>query len=136
MKSLNKELGDLAELEYVLNMTRLGFVVSKPYGDNSHYDFIVEANKKLLKVQVKSCSFAENKNGTNVYSAMVGCGSGSKSAYSKDDVDVFAIKVHPENAWYYIPIDSIDKAVKINLRPHVISNGKYEKYKSNLEVFK
>jgi hypothetical protein len=37
-----KHRGELAELVFLLIATRMGFAVSKPYGDNERYDFILD----------------------------------------------------------------------------------------------
>ena len=49
-----KRRGELSELAFIYKATGLGFNVSKPYGDSSRYDFIVEHLGRLSKVQVKS----------------------------------------------------------------------------------
>lgn len=36
-----KEKGEIAELEFMLEATRRGFIVSSPFGDSCEYDFIV-----------------------------------------------------------------------------------------------
>jgi PD-(D/E)XK endonuclease len=43
-----KRRGELAELVFLLIATRMGFAVSKPYGDNERYDFIVDSHRQLL----------------------------------------------------------------------------------------
>jgi len=50
----SKDKGDLTELEFTVEATGRGMVVSKPWGDNERYDVVVDAGWHLLwRVQVK-----------------------------------------------------------------------------------
>ncbi len=50
----SKDKGDLTEMEFTVEATGRGMVVSKPWGDNERYDVVVDAGWKLLwRVQVK-----------------------------------------------------------------------------------
>lgn len=74
----------------------LGLVVSKPYHIATRYDLIVDARGNLWRVQVKSTTtFGNDK-------YVVGLGSGG---YTAGEVDLLAVLVVPENAWYLIPIE-------------------------------
>jgi hypothetical protein len=49
-----KAKGDLAELAFLHKAASLGFGVAKPYGDNEHYDFILDSGERFWRVQVRS----------------------------------------------------------------------------------
>lgn len=49
-----KSKGDRAELEVMLAMTKAGYIVSKPFGENSRYDLIADEGVRLARVQVKT----------------------------------------------------------------------------------
>ncbi|HEX3550133.1 MAG TPA: group I intron-associated PD-(D/E)XK endonuclease [Candidatus Elarobacter sp.] len=49
-----KTKGDLSELYVALAFAAKGFLMSKPIGENSRYDFIADDGEKLLRVQVKT----------------------------------------------------------------------------------
>ena len=51
-----KQLGEIAEAEFVAKAVGMGFVVAKPWGDSEPYDFIVNPKKSFIfwRVQVKS----------------------------------------------------------------------------------
>ncbi len=49
-----KERGEWVELVFMAMAVRLGFRVSKPWGDSSAYDVGVESGERILRVQVKS----------------------------------------------------------------------------------
>ena len=46
--------GITTELEIQYNVSKLGAIVSIPYGDCARYDHIWDINGKLLKVQIKT----------------------------------------------------------------------------------
>ena len=43
-------------MESMLAFMKLGYNVSIPFGEDSRYDFIVDINDKLYKIQCKTCS--------------------------------------------------------------------------------
>ena len=47
-------LGEQAECAFMKAAMDRGLVVSKPFGDSARYDFIVDADGRLSRVQVKS----------------------------------------------------------------------------------
>jgi hypothetical protein len=49
-----KQRGEMAEAAFLAKAAGLGFRVSKPWGESSRYDLIVDNGRKLLRVQVKS----------------------------------------------------------------------------------
>ena len=85
-------IGEITEQQVALEFLKLGYMVSKPLVQSSKYDFIVDIDHKLFKVQVKTSklkednaylSFATSTSHTNT--------SGTKNlTYTDDDVDFFA----------------------------------------------
>lgn len=124
-----KKQGDTAELKFMLLNQELGYIVSKPFGDNSKYDLIVDDGLELKRVQVKSTSRKDKSGGMDCYNCLVCSGRNSKEKYSKNDIDYVAIYIIPENTWYLIPVEQITgKTVK--LYPHRVSQrNTYEKFK-------
>ena len=55
-----KHLGSLTELQCITYLFGLGYDISIPYGDNSSYDFILDVNGKLLKLQCKTSRLKED----------------------------------------------------------------------------
>jgi PD-(D/E)XK endonuclease len=54
MKIKHHKRGEWAELLFMARAAERGLCVSKPWGDTSHYDFVVESEAaRLLRVQVK-----------------------------------------------------------------------------------
>src|SRR5262245_36865351 len=91
-----------------------GLIVSRPYGDSARYDFLVDANGKLSRVQVKSVS---QMNGIS-YKIGATHGDSTKHAYRPDEVDFMAAWVIPCDAWYIVPIARIFPRKTIRVCPH------------------
>jgi hypothetical protein len=51
-----KIIGTVLELEFAAECIRRGAVVSQPFGDNAHYDFLIDNGRKIYRVQVKTAS--------------------------------------------------------------------------------
>jgi hypothetical protein len=84
--------GKITELQVANAFLELGFQVSQPLVSDSRYDFIVDINGKLLKIQVKTFRLGENgeyfifttsTSHTNT-KGTINC------SYSKDEIDYFA----------------------------------------------
>ena len=124
-----KNQGDNAELRFMLLNHELGYVISKPFGDNAKYDLIVDTGSDLERIQVKSTRRKEISSGMDCYNCLVCSGVDSKQQYTEKDIDYIAIYVIPENAWYKIPIKEI-KGKTVKLYPHRTSQrNTYEKYR-------
>ena len=92
MEQLNSHfIGEITEQQVALEFLKLGILVSKPLVQSSRYDFIIDINHKLYKIQVKTSSFKEESfiefatstSHTNTKGTL-------NLKYSEDDVDFFA----------------------------------------------
>ena len=108
-----KAQGELAELRFLLKAVSLGLAVSKPYGDNLHYDFVVEAGGVLRRVQVKSSRVRERR----CYHLGTSRSSKSKLAYTAADVDLLAAYIVPLDLWYLLPVSAVASLRTIRLCP-------------------
>lgn len=125
-----KNQGELCELIYYTKCYSLGYTISKPFGDNAKYDFVLDKNGKLYKIQVKSTNIIDNQHRNNRYRINASHGANNKRAYNLKDVDIIACYIIPLDLWYNIPIKETNNVKTLALYPHIInSNGKYEKYK-------
>src|ERR1700676_4754336 len=57
----SKHVGEIAEMQFMLDAARRGFGVAKPFGDNERYDVIVDAPRRLWRVQVKASGARHHK---------------------------------------------------------------------------
>ena len=97
-------IGEITEQQVALEFLKLGILVSKPLVQSSRYDFIVEINHKLYKIQVKTGTLKENAYIEFATSTSHTNASGTKNlTYSSEDVDFFATIYNGE--CYLIPYD-------------------------------
>jgi hypothetical protein len=111
-----KQRGELSELAFIYKATGLGFHVSKPYGDSSRYDFIVEHLGRLSKIQVKSTAQLFPSGGY-----YLNCQRRMKRGtypYLSGEVDFFAAHVVPHDTWYIFPLDAIANKYYVRFFPH------------------
>ena len=101
---------------------KLNYQVCKPLVSDSRYDFIVDINHKLYRIQVKTASlsadgdyieFKTQSSHTNTQKTVY-------QSYSAEDVDFFA--TYFDNQCYLIPIDKIGSR-SFRLRLKSTKNG-------------
>ena len=97
-------VGEITEQEVALEFLKLGYLVSKPLVQSSKYDFVVDINHKLYKVQVKTGTLRED---AYIEFATSTSHTNSKGTvnlnYSEDDVDFFATMY--EGECYLVPYE-------------------------------
>ncbi len=116
-----KRRGEWAELCFMQRAIEEGLQVSKPWGEASHYDAVVEEGQHFLSVQVKSTTF-EDRGG---WSCSV---RGSNGPYAGDEFDYLAVFVVPIEVWYIIPGRLVGGQGSVALYPK-LKKAKYEKYR-------
>ncbi len=112
-----KGWGELAEARFLAKALSLGLIVSKPFGDSAKYDFIVEREGRMARVQVKSAWAPVRRPGRyqiNASPAM--CRDGSRRPYRRSEVDFLVAYIAPEELWYVIPIKVLADTNHILLR--------------------
>ena len=124
-----KELGDYAELKFQLLSFKKGFIVSKPYGDNSRYDFIVDFDGILARVQVRATA---SKGGKGYRFSTV---YGKNKGLDKSNIDYLAAYILSEDIWYIIPISIIKNSKTIRINPNS-KNDKFIQYKDRWDFSK
>lgn len=113
--------GEQVELLFMLRGIEEGLHLSKPWGEATHYDFIVEHLGRAARVQVKSTMF-EDRGG---YSCTV---RGSEGPYQGDPFDYLAAYVFQADMWYIIPAEMVVGQGSIALYPR-LKRSKYGEYK-------
>jgi len=140
-----KHRGAMAEMQFMLDAAKRGFGVAKPFGDNERYDVILDAARRLWRVQVKASGARHHKG-----FAVRACWRTSKRhmPYTKDQIDFLAVVIqgwHPSTGsgqvpstgsgrvfwqtmgevghprgkriWYVIPVEALGGRLTINLYP-------------------
>ena len=129
-----KQLGEIAEAEFIAKAVGMGFVVAKPWGDSEPYDFIVNPKKSFhfWRVQVKSA---------HVVGADGGCSfrahDHNQRSYTAENIDALVAYARPMNAWYVMPVRVVEELKSLMLYPE--SRGKrsrFEKWREGWEVFR
>jgi hypothetical protein len=57
----SKHKGAIAELQFMVEAAKRGLGVSRPYVDNERYDVIVDATRRLWRVQVKASGASHHR---------------------------------------------------------------------------
>lgn len=97
-------IGEITEQQVSLEFLKLGYLVSKPLVQSSKYDFIVDINHKLYKIQVKTGTLKENSYIEFATSTSHTNTKGTVNLnYSADDVDFFATMY--EGQCYLVPYE-------------------------------
>jgi len=122
-----RQTGDIAELKFVVKAIENNLHVSKPLMGFLHYDFIIDCFGQLARVQVKATSQYDYG-----YKVHVSYGT-TKTPYSPNEIDYFAIYIVPEDLWYLIPVDVLGGTKKITLRPDS-EKCKFSRYRENWNV--
>jgi hypothetical protein len=117
--------GEWAELCFMARAAGMGLCVCKPYGDSAQYDVGIEEDGRMLRVQIKSTTYARDGAFTcNV----VGRG---RKGYAAGVVDFFAIYLVPLNVWYILPFEALAGTVSLQFAPGREGN----KYRAYLEAW-
>jgi hypothetical protein len=129
-----KQLGEIAEAEFIAKAVGMGFVVAKPWGDSEPYDFIVNPKKSLIfwRVQVKSahtigqdggCSFRAHDH--------------EQKSYTAESIDALVAYARPMNAWYVMPVRVVEELKSLMLYPESKKlRSRFEKWREKWEVLR
>lgn len=104
MKELTvKRKGILTEETLKLWFLQQGYSVSVPIGDDDRYDFIVDFDGKLVKMQSKTSNLTRTVNCLNFATASIKYNSSGshRTKYTEEEIDYFCT-IHPENNQVYI----------------------------------
>jgi hypothetical protein len=123
-----KHVGDLAEMEFMLQAANKGFAVAKPFGDNEHYDVLVDGRSRVWRVQVRSVSVSRAhtfvvKSTWSDYRHF--------TPYTSADIDFLAAFMRGPRIWYLIPVEVIQGRLTLSLYPFGArrSAAEFEKYR-------
>ena len=120
-----KQRGEMAEAAFLAMAARLGFRVSKPWGESSRYDFILDNGRRLLRVQVKSAHRANEYGGYTFHAH-----GNTSCVYKASEIDVLAAYVVPVEAWYLFPVEEFRKYKAMKLFPASRRRrSKFEKFR-------
>lgn len=129
--------GRLTELQVAEAFLSRGYQVSQPLVSDSRYDFIVDINHKLLRIQVKTSQvsddggyilFATSSSHTNTQRTI-------NLNYSADEIDYFATVYNGE--CYLISVnEAARRSQRLRLLPPKNGNQKNIKFANNYTIEK
>ena len=79
-----KSIGELSELIVAVSLSRAGYFVSKPLGESTRYDLVVDKDGTLSRVQVKTGRLRKGVIMFNTYSTHYHRKGGSCKSYKSD----------------------------------------------------
>ena len=110
--------GEITELQVAESFLALGYQVCKPLVSDSRYDFIVDINHQLYRIQVKTSSlsadedyieFKTQSSHTNTQKTVY-------QSYSAEDIDYFAT-MHNHQC-YLVPVNKAGgRSCRLRLKP-------------------
>ncbi|MGC2060912.1 MAG: group I intron-associated PD-(D/E)XK endonuclease [Candidatus Sulfotelmatobacter sp.] len=115
-----KRRGEWAEMVFAGRALREGLRLARPWGESSGYDFVVDQDGRMVRVQVKSTIFKE---GTGYSCSM----KDSKGPYKKNSFEFVAAYVIPEDVWFIIPEKKVRGLWSVGLYPK-LKGAKYGEY--------
>lgn len=119
--------GELVEMMFMVQASRRGLIVAKPYGDSRRYDFITDAGKRLRRVQVKSTSHRTGRG----YCVNATLRRHARAIYSAQDIDFLIAYVIPRDVWYVVPVAEL-RASTFRVYPDGCKRGGlYEQYRES-----
>lgn len=120
----NYQIGMIGEIAFLERTTKLNLVVSIPFHQDTRYDMILDHNKTLYKVQVKSSQAKQP--GRNGYRFQVSSNRTVKKLYGIDEIDYFACYAIDIDTFWIIPYEVLGNQKTVYITP---DNPKYLCYK-------
>jgi hypothetical protein len=130
----SKHVGEIAEMQFMLEAARRGFGVARPFANNQRYDVILDAPRRLWRVQVKA-SGAEHHAGFAVRACWRT--THKHMPYTSKQIDFLAVVIQGRRMlgrriWYLIPVRALGGRLHINLYPFGCRKDgeqRFEKYR-------
>lgn len=110
--------GEITELQVAESFLKLGYQVCKPLVSDSRYDFIVDIDHNLYRIQVKTASLSEDGDWIEfrTQSSHTNTKKTIYHTYSEKDIDYFATVYNHQ--CYLVPVTITgSRAFKLRLKP-------------------
>lgn len=111
-------IGEITEQQVAIELLKLGIQVSKPLVTDSRYDFIIDINDNLYKVQVKTSTPKENNSYIEFSTSTSHTNSKGtiNKSYQKHEVDLFG--TYYNGICYLVPFEECGtRAQRLRLVP-------------------
>lgn len=107
------EKGNTTEAEVMYLLVKSGYPVFTPVNDGCSVDLVTILSGNTVRVQVKYCEDNRSSEKTAFTMQIRKEDGGSKSPYTKDEIDYFATTY--EGNLYMIPIEDVETKTKLTL---------------------
>lgn len=117
--------GNITEISCMLECIKLGYNVSIPYGDCERYDFIVDINNHLYRVQVKTANDSHIEDGYITFrcsNSTTKEGKNHQHVYTSNEIDFFA--TFYDGKCYLVPVGHCTSSKSLRFTPP--KNGQME----------
>ena len=114
----SKQKGNVTEVECMLAFLKLGYNILTPYGDCERYDFVVDINGQLLKIQVKTSSDSHINEGYIVFKCAnktTRNGNFVRHSYDKEQIDYFMTSYNGKS--YLVPVEECSTEKRLRFIP-------------------
>lgn len=119
------DVGNLSEAVVLAAYIKAGFPVSVPFGNGCAYDLVVDAGRRLLKVQVKTGWLCQGclifKGRRRVRDSRCN----GMRRYKEGEVDFFAVYYPPTASIYVVPFGAIGVDGVLRLAPTLNGQRKH-----------
>ena len=130
-----KKIGNLTELQCMTYLYELGYAISIPFGNSEKYDFIIDVNDVLYKIQCKHSSEYKDEQGNIKYIKFKSTWQShnakgySRQKYQLNEIDFFA--TFYQNRCYLIPAKECSYEKRLRLETTKNNQLKGISYLSN-----
>lgn len=101
-----KSIGDLSEVMAIAALTKAGYAIAVPLGENHRYDLVIDDGCALWRVQVKTGRLRKGAVLFNCYSSHQHRNGPSCRSYS-GEIDYFAVYSPELETTYLVPIKDL-----------------------------
>ena len=110
-----REKGIVTEAKILAALAAAGYLVLIPFGDGHKYDFVIDDEVSLLRVQ---CKTGRVRNGSLLFCAYSKAGNGYARVGYRGLADLFAVLNPDDGKVYLIPVDEVGETeVALRLVP-------------------
>ena len=127
-----KVLGNSNELKCIIAFMQLGYECSIPYGDGAKYDFIVDIDGHLYKIQCKCSRYVKNQGviDYNAFCFSTTCQTVNtkeiiRHSYTNKEIDYFATSFN--DMVYIVPVNECSTSKTLRLKPPSNNSNIYNK---------
>ena len=118
--------GELAEIIAIKAAIENGYKVSKPLGQNTRYDLVLDKDGKLYRAQVKHCPAKNGAFRIKTNSVSTKNGKTIASFYDSSQIDLFLAINFEKAVCIVLPVDLAENCYSLSIRYETTKNNQTE----------